>query len=326
MRADRSRFWCPTACCGRAGWGARIFTAPLWAGYTTDRVKISEILIRTTAHLAQRFPDTARVEAEWILSALLDISRTEIYLRSGETFPADLVSRLEEIIISRLQANPLQYLLGFTEFYGRRFACDARALIPRPETEILVLSTLAHLNATFPPRNGVHPPVWDIGTGSGNIAVTLACERRDLLVLATDTDAAALQLARENAQLCRVADRVIFAAGSLCDAVAPAPRFAAMCSNPPYVSECARDTLPADVRDFEPPQALFAPENGLCYLREIISRAADHLAHGGLLALEIGYDQSDAVRTLLFAHGAYDSIKLTKDLAGHLRVASAVRI
>ena len=287
---------------------------------------IQEILARTAARLAQQSPETARVEAEWILSALLDISRTELYVRSHEEFPPATAPCLEEIIARRLQGHPLQYLLGYTEFYGRRFACDPRALIPRPETEILAEIVLDYLNSLFPPQPGIHPLVWDIGTGCGNIAVTLAAERPDLWVLATDADRSALQLAGENALADHAEDRVTLACVSMFDAILAERCFAAICSNPPYVSERAAEMLPREVRDFEPPRALFAPEEGLFFVRQIVAQAAEYLVSGGLLALEIGFDQADAVRELLSTHGKYTAVKFTKDLAGHLRVAGAVRI
>lgn len=287
---------------------------------------INEILTQTIGRLERGGLESARPEAEWIISDLLETSRTGLFLRAREEFPGEHASQLEEIITARLNGHPLQYLLGYTEFYGRRFACDPRALIPRPETEVLVEMVLSHLKVYVPPRAGFRPLVWDIGTGCGNIAVSLAAERPDLWVLATDIDKPALNLARENIKANHVEKQVFLLHNSLFDAISPARRFAAICSNPPYVSESARDTLPREVQDFEPHRALFASSNGLVFLQKLISTAGQYLQSGGLLALEIAYDQADAVRKLLWANGEYKAVKLTRDLAGHERVVTGVRI
>jgi len=288
-------------------------------------VKISEILAQTAARLERGGIESARAEAEWIISDLLGFSRTELFLHAVDEFPGNHASQMEDIVLARLHGRPLQYLMGYTEFYGRRLACDPRALIPRPETEILVEVALSHLNEKFPPREGLRPLVWDIGTGCGNIAVTLAAERPDLWVLASDIQKPALRLAQENIESHRVEGRISLLDCSLFEAVAPGHRFAAICSNPPYVSERAENTLPREVRDFEPCCALFAQGDGLAILRKIISTAKEHLQNGGLLALEIGYDQAGSIRELFAREHEYIGVKLVKDLAGYERVAIGIR-
>lgn len=288
-------------------------------------MKISEILLQTAARLERGGIESARAEAERIISDLLGFSRTELFLHAIDGFPDKQVPQLEDIILARLNGHPLQYLMGYTEFYGRRLACDPRALIPRPETEILVEVVLSYLNRQFPPREGVRPLVWDIGTGCGNIAIILAAERADLWILASDIEKPALGLARENIESHQVDDRISLLDCSLCETIAPGRRFAAICSNPPYVSEGTKNSLPREIQDFEPYRALFAPDGGLAILRKIIYKAKEYLENGGLLALEIGYDQADSVRGLFAQEHEYKDVKLTRDLAGHERVATGIR-
>jgi release factor glutamine methyltransferase len=280
---------------------------------------------QTVTRLERGGIDSARAETEWIVSDLLHISKTELYFRSQQEFPAALGIHLEKILQARLQRQPLQYILGHTEFYGRRFACDARALIPRPETEILVETVTAFMQGHFTGKAISSPGAWDIGTGGGNIAVTLAAELPNFTVLASDIDLPALQLSRENAVANKVSDRVMLLNCSLFGPIIPRWQFAAICANPPYISPADAASLPSEVRDYEPARALFAPEDGLSLIRRIIAGAKDFLAPGGLLALEIGYNQAAAVRELCAGHPEYTDIRLIPDLAGHLRVATAVR-
>lgn len=286
---------------------------------------IREILLQTVAQLEKGGIESARPEAEWILTDLLGFSKTELYIRSTQEFPVQYDERWQHLVSARCEGQPLQYLLGYTEFYGRRFTCDARALIPRPETEVLVETTISYLEKRFFSREGERRLVWDMGTGCGNIAVSLAAELPGYQVLATDIDNPALRLARENATANRVLDRISLLNCSLFDAIRPRRQFSAICSNPPYVSPAEAETLPREVRDYEPARALFAPEGGLSVLNSIIANAGDFLAPGGLLALEIGYDQTEALKSSFAAHAQYSDVQFIPDLAGHLRVATAVR-
>jgi len=289
-------------------------------------VTVRETLTRTIDRLKDGGIESATAEAEWILGDLLQLSRTELLLQSAHEFPATHTERLDKIVATRLDGQPLQYILGYTEFYGRRFDCDSRALIPRPETEILVEVVLSYLKKNHPPREGVRPWILDIGTGTGNIAVTLAAERPDIFVVADDIEKPALGLADRNICTHGVEDRVLLLNASLLSPISFTPRFAVICSNPPYISPEAMKTLPREVRDFEPLEALYAPLGGLAFLRLIIAEAPFYLLSGGLLALEIGFDQADDVSEMLSSSPTLTGVTLTKDLAGHQRIVSAVRV
>jgi len=190
-------------------------------------------------------------------------------------------------------------------------------LIPRPETEHLVEKVLA-LAGAFPA-----PRIVDVGTGSGAIAVTLACRLPNAIVTAIDLSAPALAVARQNAERNRVADRIRFLRGDLLAPVA-GETFEIIASNPPYVPHGDREAMAVEVREFEPPLALFAGEDGLEAYRRLVPAAFSLLGPGGHLALEIGFGQQQAV-TALLVNACYHRIEFLPDLQGIPRVACAQR-
>jgi release factor glutamine methyltransferase len=221
------------------------------------------------------------------------------------------------LVSRRLTGEPIQYIAGEAEFYRMPFFVDRNVLIPRPETEHLVEKVVALAPLFHEAR------ILDVGTGSGAIAVSLAHEWPDALVAATEISDAALKLARRNAERLGFADRVRFLNGDLLAPVA-GEQFDIVVSNPPYVPERDRSALSAEVRDFEPAQALFAGEDGLEVYRRLIPAAFSVLVPGGYIALEIGFGQSDAVRSLL-AESGFAQIEFANDLQGIPRVATARR-
>jgi len=287
-------------------------------------VSIRSTLQATIARLTTGAIESPQPEAEWIVSDLLGVSRTDLFLRSSEDFPENLQHRLKEILTERLSGRPLQYILGYTEFYGRRFLCDDRALIPRPETEVLVETAVNFARSAS--AQSLPPLALDIGTGSGIIAISLAKELPEFSIVATDISPDALALARENATQLKVADRIQFLRTSLFDSLTRQCKFTIICANPPYVAPEDTNTIPTEVVDHEPHTALFAPEGGLSLLRTIIAGAGDYLASRGLLIMEIGYDQADRILTILDQNPDLDKPSILPDLAGLLRVATAVRI
>jgi len=220
--------------------------------------------------------------------------------------PADL----QAIQQRRLNGEPMAYILGWREFYGRRFRTTPATLIPRPETEHLVEAALQHL----PPQGRV----WDLGTGSGAVAVTLACERPDASVLASDISPAALAVARQNA-----ADNgadVSFACGSWFDIGRPSEKhsFDLLVSNPPYIEADDGHLQQGDLR-FEPVNALTDFSDGLSCIRELVAHGAEYLKPGGRLIMEHGWNQGAAVRQILGAAG-WTEIETQTDLAGLERI------
>ncbi|WP_374402629.1 peptide chain release factor N(5)-glutamine methyltransferase [Niveibacterium sp.] len=218
-------------------------------------------------------------------------------------------ARFVDWLTRREAGEPVAYLLGEREFYGRVFRVSPAVLIPRPDTELLVEQALLHL-----PEGS--PRVLDLGTGSGAIAITLALEAPHTQVSAVDISATALAVARSNAE--RMGATVRWLEGAWCGPV-QGEVFDLIASNPPYVAEKDPHLAQGDVR-FEPPGALASGPDGLNDIRIITAEARACLKPGGWLLFEHGYDQGDAVRTLLAAAGFIDCVTL-KDLGGNDRVS-----
>ncbi len=224
---------------------------------------------------------------------------------------------LRAFVERRSTGEPMQLIAGETEFYGLPFVVDRAVLIPRPETEQLVEVTISLAQRFARPR------IIDVGTGSGAIAVALACKLAGASFKATEISPDALAVARENAKRNGVRNRVHFIEGDLLAPVA-GEQFEIVVSNPPYVPERDRASLSVEVRDYEPAQAIFAGEDGLEVYLRLIPAAFSVLVPGGFIALEIGYGQSDAVRRPL-AESGFAEIEFAADLQGIPRVASAKR-
>lgn len=226
---------------------------------------------------------------------------------------ADQAVRYRALLERRLSGEPIQYITGEAEFYGLPFHVDRSVLIPRPETEHLVEKVLS-LAADYE-----RPTIVDVGTGCGAIAVALAYKLPAAQITAIDVSPAAIAVARGNAELNEVGDRIRFREGDLLAPVA-GKQFEIVVSNPPYVAESDRASLSVEVREYEPALALFAG-SGLDIYRRLIPDARAALVAGGFLALEIGYGQDSAVAELLDASG-FEEVEFTADLQGIPRVVS----
>ncbi|MGH7459697.1 MAG: peptide chain release factor N(5)-glutamine methyltransferase [Longimicrobiales bacterium] len=271
---------------------------------------------KAARHLTENGIENGRLDAELMLAEVLGISRLQVYTQFDRPIDEQQLERYRSLVRRRLKREPLQYILGHTGFRKLDLRVDRRALIPRPETEILVEHVLRWLG-----RRGAAAVVLDLGTGSGAIALSLAQEAR-VHVVATDAAPEALALAAENAQRLGLAERIEFRAGALWQALEPAATFDAIVSNPPYVADSEAAALMPEVRDWEPAQALFAGSDGLSVLRAIVSGAAAFLKPGGLLALEVGATQRAIVRDEMRSAG-YTNIRIEKDLAGRERAVLA---
>jgi release factor glutamine methyltransferase len=252
-----------------------------------------------------------RTDATVIMSEALGVNRAWIAANPMRILTETEDARIEMMAAQRAMGRPVAYILNRREFYGRDFALDASVLIPRPETETLVEAALARMA----PRDSC----LDLGTGSGAIAVTIAAQRPQSRVVATDVSAAALRVARGNAERHHCGDRIEFLMGSWYQPVGPR-LFDVIVSNPPYVAADDAHLGRGDLR-FEPREALTdGSADGLASIRAIVSGAAEHLRKGGWLLFEHGHDQESAARVLLEAAG-FASIVSLPDLAGIPRVA-----
>ncbi|MGC9400205.1 MAG: peptide chain release factor N(5)-glutamine methyltransferase [Anaerolineae bacterium] len=271
---------------------------------------IQETLRRAAAQL-RTATDRPRLEAEILLAHLLGRARVFLHAHPEMPLTARQIATYSAWIHRRAAHEPLPYLTGEIEFYGRDFTITPEVLIPRPETELLVETALAW-TATHEARR-----VVDVGTGSGCIAVTLATELRGLQVVATDLSAAALRVARVNARRHDVAARVSCVQADLLTPLSGP--FDLIVSNPPYVTEGEWATLPPSVRQ-EPRQALLAGPQGLDVIRRLLFQARSRLQPDGLLLVEIGERQGAAVRALAQATFPQAEVCLLQDLAGRDRL------
>jgi release factor glutamine methyltransferase len=271
----------------------------------------------TTADALLRASPLPALETRILLMHVLGWLRTELITRGDEALAAPNVEAYRALEARRVRGEPIAQLVGSREFYGLDFEVTPDVLIPRPETELLVETALAAIEGLARPR------VLDLGTGSGAIAVAIASARPDARVWAVDRSAAALGVAARNAQRLLDASRpggtLTFVAASWYDALDPALRFEAIVSNPPYIANGDPHLDEGDLR-FEPRGALTDEADGLTALRAIVAGASAHLAPGGVLWMEHGYDQAEAVRALLEGHG-YAEVRSEKDLAGIERIS-----
>lgn len=252
----------------------------------------------------------SRLESRLLLAHVLGTGVETLVAYPQLEVDGPAAARFTELAASRSGGEPMAYLLGEKEFYGRRFAVTPAVLIPRPETELLVDLALARLHRLRSPR------VLDLGTGSGCIAICLALECPQAAVLAVDRSPAALELARANAA--RLGAVVEFRAADWFESVAG--KFRVIVANPPYVRT---DDPHLRALRHEPQQALLGGADGLDELRRIVAAAPAHLDRGGWLAVEHGHDQGGAVREL-FASAGFGAVETHRDAAGIERVCTGV--
>ena len=280
---------------------------------------VRECLTRARARLKAAGFDLAdaRLDARVILQHVLGRDAAWLLAHDDHRPTTTQVERIEAAVARRALHEPVAYITGIREFYGRDFVVSPVVLIPRPETELIVEAFIE----AFPDRT--QPlTVADVGTGSGCLAVSIACEYPQVRVMATDISEPALALAQSNAARHGVAGRIVFRLASLIpDDLAGLD---AVVSNPPYVSVHDHDALAPSVRDFEPHQALFAGRTGLDVIEPLLDATTRALAPGGWLGMEIGAGQAASVMRLAAREGFTDA-RMLKDLAGIERTLVARR-
>jgi release factor glutamine methyltransferase len=288
-----------------------------------ERWTILRLILWSAGWLKERGVEQGRLDAEHLLAHALGVPRLQLYLQHERPVPAEELAAFKPLLKRRATREPLQYIVGRAAFRELDLKVDARALIPRPETEGLVEVVLEWARRRAASPDGTRSlRAADVGTGTGCIALSLAREGPFARVVATDASPAALELAAENTRGAGL-DGVVELRGGSTLAPLAGERFDALVSNPPYIAEPERDGLEPEVRDFEPPLALYGGPDGLSVIRALVNGAADHLLPGGLLALEVGAEQSRSVSTLVEATGAFDPPRAHRDLSGRMRVLSA---
>jgi len=289
-----------------------------------------DLLAKAEACVRAGGVETARLDAEVLLAAVLRLGRARLYARLGEPVPVELQEEFAAAVARRARREPLAYITGVREFWSLPLLVTPAVLIPRPETELLVETVCGLLKtgrsrereATAKPSAPTSRPlICDVGTGSGCVAVAVAHERSDVEVVATDLSAAALDVARRNAEIHGVASRITLLETDLLAGIDETTRFDVIVSNPPYVAD---DEQLAPEIDFEPALALRAGPRGLDVIGRLVREAPARLRPGGRLVLEIGHGQAAAVVEM--ARGAgFDGLELRNDLAGTPRVLVASR-
>jgi release factor glutamine methyltransferase len=268
---------------------------------------VQEIITATAGYFEKHGVESPRLNAELLLAHVLGKKRLDLYLEFDRPLGERELDPLRALMKRRAAGEPLQHLLGSIEFHGRTFLCDARALVPRHETEHLVELLLG--------LPGKPARVLDVGVGGGVIALTLAAEWPEAAVDAIDISADALALAAENAERHGITGRVRFFKGDLFSALAPPiAQYDLMVANLPYIPAGDIPGLSREVRR-DPPGALDGGPDGIAIIREFLTQAPPHLLPGGMVALEIGAGQAEKLMEHLQLQG-YKNIRATADYAG----------
>ncbi len=282
---------------------------------------IGRLLGWTTDYLKQHGSDSPRLDAEVLLAAARGCRRIELYTAYEQPVDEQVRGKFRDWVRRRAEGMPVAYLVGQREFYSLPFRVTPDVLIPRPETELLVIRLLDLAKERGPASGPIS--IADVGTGSGIIAICAARQILTARVAAIDCSTKALEIARQNAADHGVIDRIEFLAGDLLSPV-PADRpFDFIASNPPYVSAAEFAKLPSTVKDFEPRDALLAGPKGIEVIERLVPQAAERLAPSGWLLIEVSPMIEPAVVQLIGEQAALESIPTIKDLAGLPRVVQA---
>ena len=298
----------------------RMTSAPDQPAATADVWTVQRILEWTAGFLKQKGVESPRLEAELLLAHARKCPRIRLYTDfSTPLTDAERVT-MRELVQRRAKREPLAYIVGAREFYGRSFEVGPGVLIPRPETESLIDACLDRIPKDAPCT------IAEVGFGSGCIAITLAKQRPRCTVTATDVADRAMEIAARNVVRHEVADRVTLLAGDILQPVkAGAALFDGLVSNPPYIRDDERETLQPEVVQHEPSDALFAGEDGLSVVRRIIEQAPAVLKTGAFIAIEVDPSQCEAVASLLIA-GGFQATTVKRDLNGNERIVEAVLV
>jgi release factor glutamine methyltransferase len=284
---------------------------------------IGRLLQWTSDYLKQHGAESPRLEAEVLLAHARGCKRVDLYTSFGETADDALRTRFRELVKRRAEGVPFAYLAGKREFYSLDFKVTPDVLIPRPETEFLVIGLL-DLIKTLPA--GDEPiDVVDVGTGSGIIAISVAKHAPRARVTAVDISPAALAVAGENVAMHGLADRVELVESDLLAALPADRQYDFIASNPPYITTAEYAELAPEVREHEPQGALVAGPQGTEVIERLLPQAAERLRAGGVLLLEISPMLQQRVESLIAGDAAWELLPIIKDLAGHARVVRARR-
>jgi release factor glutamine methyltransferase len=273
----------------------------------------------TAQYLAKKGCEYPRLDAEVLLAHVLACPRIGLYTRHADPASPEVRECYRELIRRRIEGCPVAYLVGYKEFFSLRLAVSPAVLIPRPESEFVVMEALRL-------AQGIQSPsAIDIGTGSGNIAIAFAHEHPGARVTAVDLSAEALELARRNAEVHGVLKQIRFIQGSVFESIPAGETFDFVLSNPPYIAHDDIAGLPPGVRDYEPHAALDGGPDGFAVFDSLVAQSLLRLSPVGYLIVEIGAPQEKGARDRIAAAGSYDLAATVHDYSGHPRVLIARR-
>ena len=282
---------------------------------------VGRLLSWTADYLKKQGSESPRLDAEVLLAHSLGCERIELYTRFEEQPGDEPRAAFRELVRRRAEGMPVAYLVGYREFFSLPFRVTEDVLIPRPETEHLVVAAIDHAK-----QAEGSPAICDVGTGSGIIAVCLAHQMPECRVTAIDISPVAIEIARHNATANEVAERIEFLQGDLLTDLLAKPTFDLILSNPPYVADGETDQMAAETRRFEPRQALFAGPKGTEVIERLVPQAAERLNPGGHLLIEISPMIHDLACKIVAGDQRFRRLDTIKDLAGHERVIAAQRV
>ncbi len=284
---------------------------------------IQELLKQSIQYLKSFGVENSILDAQLILSHILQVERLYLVTHNDRILDEKIVLKVNQLMELRAQGIPVQHILGKQEFMSLPFKVTKDVLIPRADTEILVEAVI---NKSTKLIQGSQILGMDIGTGSGCIAISLVHYISNISMYAIDISHKALEIAKENASINGVEERITFIEHDILRGIPKIEGNAILdiiVSNPPYIPTEMIKSLQTEVKEYDPYHALDGGEDGLMFYRMIIEQAKQHLKGGGLLALEVGHDQNGAVRKLIQNTGQYHDIETVKDLAGIDRVILA---
>jgi release factor glutamine methyltransferase len=274
---------------------------------------ILEMLQWGTSYLAEKGFDETRLTIELLLSHVLRLKRIQLYTNFEKPLTNAELTSFKILLQRRLQHEPLQYIIGTTEFMGREFLVDKRVLIPRPETEVLAEVAVRYVQENFP---SLSSKILDIGTGSGCLAVTCAAMIEDAVVTAIDISKDAIDVARSNAEKNGVGNKIVFSVRDIFTSAADFPeKFHLVISNPPYISKSEFEALQPEIRKFEPSSATTDGSDGLSFYRCIADIAHSLLESNGAVIVEHAYNQATAVQEI-FRDAGWNSLESVGDYSG----------
>lgn len=291
---------------------------------TEDPWTVLRLLEWTTDFFTKKGSESARLDAEILLAHARECSRIELYTAFAEQPTGEQRAAFREMIRRRGEGMPVAQLVGYKEFYSLQFRVDENVLIPRPETEHLVIEALDVAKTIDIQDRPLQ--IADIGTGSGAIAISLAKNLSNTQVTAVDQSKAALKIARWNADKLKVDALITFVHSDLLESVASPEQFDIICTNPPYVSESEYAELAPTVRDFEPREALVSGPTGTETIERILNECSDRLRQGGRLIIELSPMIADVCAKMVQDQEVLGDQRFIKDLEGHRRILSVARV